>query len=302
MIRWLQSYPYFFKEALLDMRENGGVAALTIATTAVSLVFLGALWVVQLNVSALVDSWREKFQIEVFFKDTSSTGQREAVKKMILKGEAVERAEERTSAQAMKSFRRDLGANADILDGLGDAFLPASLRITLRPASRNMANIESLVAQVRVMPGVERLRNDLAWLRKLEGAIRLLNLAAWTLSILLGLGVLFIIANTIRLTLFARKEDIAIMHLVGATDGFIKTPYVTEGVLCGVLGGAVASLVLWLVHNVILLPMISGYMSGDFTIQAGGWPLGFLLVGSGAVLGFLGSAVTVGHYLRKQRE
>ncbi|MEE9256532.1 MAG: ABC transporter permease [bacterium] len=302
MIRWLQSYPYFFKEALLGMRENGGVAALTIATTAVSLVFLGALWVVQLNVSALVDSWREKFQIEVFFKDTSSAGQRGAVKKMILKGEAVERAEERTSAQAMKSFRRDLGANADILDGLGDAFLPASLRITLRPASRNMANIESLVAQVRVMPGVERLRNDLAWLRKLEGAIRFLNLAAWTLSILLGLGVLFIIANTIRLTLFARKEDIAIMHLVGATDGFIKTPYVTEGVLCGVLGGAAAFLVLWLVHNVVLLPMISGYLSGDFTIQAGGWPLVFLLVGSGAVLGFLGSAVTVGHYLRKQRE
>ncbi|MFC1491652.1 cell division protein FtsX, partial [Nitrospinota bacterium] len=174
--------------------------------------------------------------------------------------------------------------------------------VILKPASRNMANIESLMAQLRVMPGIERLRNDLVWLRRLEGAIQLLKLAVWTLSILLGLGVLFIIANTIRLTLFARKDDIAIMHLVGATDGFIITPYVTEGVLCGACGGGFAYFVLLLVYHAFFLPMLSNYLDGHILILSGGWSLGVLLVGTGAGLGFLGSTVTVGHYLRIQRE
>ena len=302
MNRWLQSFPYFFREALLDMRENRAVAALTIVTTTISLIFFGVLWIVQVNVSDLIGDWRERFQVEVFLKNEISSAEKEAIRSAVLRYEAVERVAERTSDDALRKFREQLGSNAGVLDGLGEAFLPSSYLVILRPGWRTMVNIESLMAQVRVMPGVERLRNDLAWLRRLEGAIHLIRLAVWTISALLGLGVLFIIANTIRLTLFARRDDIAIMHLVGATDGFIRTPYVTEGVLCGALGGAMAYAVLLMVYYAFFLPMLSGFSGVDISIQPGGWPLGFILLGTGAGLGFLGSSLTVGHYLRKQRE
>ncbi|MEE9275308.1 MAG: FtsX-like permease family protein, partial [bacterium] len=154
---------------------------------------------------------------------------------------------------------------------------------------------------VRLMPGVERTRNDLLWLRRLENAIRLAGFAALTFSIILGLGVVFIIGNTIRLTLFARREEISIMHLVGASDLFIRTPYVNEGVLCGALGGLIAHLVLAAVFHGFFLPLVNRYSGEDFVILSGGWRLGLALTGIGAALGFVGSWLSVRHFLRERR-
>jgi len=300
--RWSQSFPYFFKEALLHMRESRAVAALTVLTTTIGLIFLGALWIVHVNVAHLTENWRERFQIEVYFKDSATSAQKEAVRKVILRSKAVERIAERSAVQALESFRNQLRPDADVLNGLGLSILPFSYRVILRSGWRTVANIESLTAQVRVMAGVERLRNDLVWLRRLDGVIHLLRLAVWTVSVLLGLGVLFIIANTIRMTLYARRDDIAVMHIVGATDGFIRTPFMTEGVLCGLFGGVFAYLALLLVYHAFFLPMLSTYTDGSLLIQPVGWPLSLLLVGTGAGLGLAGSAITVSHYLRRQRE
>lgn len=302
MIRWIQTFPYFFKEALLGMRENRAISVLTVITTTISLVFLGALWIVQVNVSSLIAGWLEKFQVTVFLEDSISAGQKERVRNLIARTAAVDRVEEVTSRQALEEFRVQLGDNADVLNGLEETVLPSSFRVFLKPDRRNLEVIESLMEIVRGMPGVEQVRNDLVWLRRLEGAIHLLRLSVWTLSSLLGLGILFIIANTIRLTLFARKDDISVMHLVGATDGFIKTPYVTEGVLCGVFGGGFAYLVLWAVYYGLFEPALMGYSHKEILVRPEGWSLGIVLIGTGALLGLLGSSVTVGHYLREQRE
>ncbi|MEE9240534.1 MAG: ABC transporter permease [bacterium] len=303
MIRWLQTFPYFFKEALIDMRENRAVSTLTVVTTTISLTFLGALWIVQVNVSHLISNWLERFQVAVFLRDDVSAEQKNAVRKILAGAEAVGSVRELTSAQALAEFRRQLGKDADVLGGLEKMVLPFSFRVFLKPGWRNLDNIESLMTKVRGMPGVEQVRNDLVWLRRLEGAIQLLRLGVWTLSSLLGLGVLFIIANTIRLTLFARKDDISVMHLVGATDGFIKTPYVTEGVLCGSFGGGFAYIVLWLVYHGLFQPVLASYSGGgDILVPPEGWSLGIFLVAVGALLGLLGSSITVGRYLREQRD
>lgn len=302
MIRWLQTFPYFFKEALIDMRENRAVSVLTVVTTTISLIFLGALWIVQINVSHLISNWLERFQVAVFLRDDITPAQKNAVREIIAGAEAVHGVREMTSTQALAEFRAQLGKNADVLNGLERTILPPSFRVFLKPGRRNLDSIEVLMAKVRKMPGVEQVRNDLVWLRRLEGAIQLLRLAVWTLSSLLGLGVLFIIANTIRLTLFARKDDISVMHLVGATDGFIKTPYVTEGVLCGAFGGGFAYIILWLVYHGVFQPALESYSSGDILLQPEGLSLGVFLVAVGALLGLIGSSVTVGHYLREQRD
>ncbi|MEK6711975.1 MAG: ABC transporter permease, partial [Nitrospinota bacterium] len=233
MVRWLQSFPYFLREALKDLRENSGGASIALATTTISLIFLGALWIVQLNVSSLVESWRERFQLTIFLSSRATPQEQEALRKAVTASPGVERVEEVSSEAALREMRGWLGQDADLVQGLDGEFLPPSLRVIFRPDQRDLAHVERLMSQVRTMAGVERTRNDLLWLRRLEGVIRLVTLAVWTLSFLLGLGVVFIIGNTIRLTLFARRDDIAIMHLGGATDLFIKTPYVTEGMLCG---------------------------------------------------------------------
>lgn len=301
MFRWLQTFPYFFKEALIGMRENRAVSVLAVVTTTISLIFLGALWILQVNVSSLISNWLSRFQVAIFLVDNITPEQKDSVRRILTRAEAVERVKEVTSAQALEEFRRQLGSDADVLDGLEKTILPSSFRVFLKPSWRNLENIESLMGKVKEMPGVEQVRNDLVWLKRLGGVIQLLRLVVWTLSVLLGLGVLFIIANTIRLTLFARKDDIAVMHLVGATDGFIKTPYVTEGVLCGTFGGAAAYAFLWLVYNVVFQPVLASYSGEVILVEPEGWALGVFLVATGALLGMIGSSITVGHYLREQR-
>lgn len=302
MSRWSQSFPYFLKEAILHMRESRAVTVLTVLTTTIGLLFIGALWIVHVNVAHLIKNWRERFQIEIYFTDNATPIQKEAVRKVLFRTRAVERIAERSATQALESFRSQLGPDADVLNGLGQSILPSSYRVVLHSGWRTVENVELLMNQVRVMPGVERLRNDLAWLRRLDSVIHLLRLSVWTVSILLGLGVLFIIANTIRMTLYARRDDITVMHIVGATDGFIRTPFITEGMLCGFFGGIFAYLILLLVHHAFFLPMLAIYTNGTFLVQPVGWFLGLLLVGTGACLGLAGSAMTVSHYLRKQRE
>lgn len=301
MIRWLQSFPYFLREALKDLRENSGGAAIALGTTTISLIFLGALWIVQLNVSSLVESWRERFQLTIFLGVQATAEQREELRKTVLAAAGVERIEEVNSEEALREMRDWLGQDADLLRGLDGAFLPPSFRVIFRPRQRDLTHVERLMAQVRTMAGVERTRNDILWLRRLEGVIRLVTLAVWTLSFLLSLGVVFIIGNTIRLTLFARREDISIMHLVGATDLFIKTPYVAEGVMCGAAGGLLAFGVLWGVFHGLFQPIAGSMTGADFAIHAGGWRLALGLAGAGAALGFIGSAVSVRHFLRGSR-
>jgi len=301
VIRWLLSFPYFLREALKGMRESAGVPFIAVGITTISLIFLGALWIVRLNVSDLIVTWRERFQLTIFLAEGASPEQREALRRVVSGAQAVQRVEEVSPERAVEEFRGWLGPDADLLEGFDGNFLPASIRVILKPDRRDLAHVESLMAQVRLMPGVERTRNDLAWLRRLEGAIRLVDVAAWTLSGLLGLGVVFIIGNTIRLTLFARKDDIEIMHLVGATDIFLKTPYVAEGVLCGALGGALSVLALWGLFYGVFLPLAGRYAGEEFAMSAGGWSLALGLLGTGAALGFLGSAFSVRHFLRGTR-
>ncbi|MBI3128828.1 MAG: ABC transporter permease [Candidatus Tectomicrobia bacterium] len=301
MIRWLQSFPYFLREAFKDLRENAGGAAIALGTTTISLILLGALWIVQLNVAGLVDAWRERFQLTIFLGGQSTPEQRGALRKTVLAAPGVERIEEVNPEEAFREMQGWLGQDADLLRGLDRSFLPPSYRVIFRPGRRDLAHVERLMAQVRTMPGVERTRNDILWLRRLEGLIRIVTVAVWTLTFLLGLGVVFIIGNTIRLTLFARREDIAIMHLVGATDLFIKTPYVTEGALCGAAGGLLAFGVLWGVFHGLFQPIAGGATGADFAVHAGGWRLALGLVGSGMALGLIGSFVSVRHFLRGSR-
>lgn len=284
------------------MRENRAVVTLAVATTTISLIFLGSLWVVQVNIAQLISNWLERFQVTVFLRNEITPDQKKAIRRVISESDVVDRVKEVTSAQALEAFRQQLGKDSDVLDGLEGSILPSSFQVYLKPELRSLESIEFLMKKVQTMAGVEQVRNDLVWLRRLEGAIQLLRLAVWTLSSLLSLGVLFIIANTIRLTLFSRKDDISIMHLVGATDGFIKTPYVTEGVLCGVIGGGLAYVVLWLVYNGVFIPALETYSGSAALVQPQGWSMGIALVGVGALLGLVGSSITVGRYLREQRD
>ncbi|MFQ5894394.1 MAG: permease-like cell division protein FtsX [Nitrospinota bacterium] len=297
-MRWLRSLPFFLGQALAGMRQNPGVSALAVGTTAVALLILGAFWLVLVNLSGLVEGWGERFQVAVYLRDDAGAKERRAVERMIRREPLVGRLRYISKKEALREFRKRLGEDSAILEGLVKNPLPASYRARFRDGADRGERMAALARRLAAAPGVERVVYDRQWLRKLEDAIGLIRLAAGVLSAVFGLGVVFIISNTIRLTLYARQEEIAIMHLVGATEGFIRTPFVLEGMIHGALGALVALAGAAGGYYLLLLPGVELVLGGAVELRFFGRELALGMVGGGALLGALGSFLSLGRFLR----
>jgi cell division transport system permease protein len=197
--------------------------------------------------------------------------------------------------QALNEFRRQFPAEDYLLDGLGDNPLPASLVIGLAPAYRSSAYVKQWAEHLKNFPGVAHVQYSREWLDNVSTLLSYLELAAAAVGIVLSVASVTIIANTIRLTLYARRDEIEIMRLIGATGAFIKVPYVIEGALLGMLG-AVLSIGL-LKGMLALVQLHLGTPGPVLGVQAS---LGFLpfavsagIVGGGLALGCIGSLVSL---------
>jgi cell division transport system permease protein len=190
--------------------------------------------------------------------------------------------------QALERAKRDLGEFQDVFEG---NFLPGSLDIRLREGHRDPATVRRIADTLQTLEFVDDVRYGEEWVDKLY---RIRNIAA-AAGAVLGLAfagvAVIIIGATIRMAVLARSREIAIMRLVGATDSFIRRPFLIEGFFKGVLGGTLALLGTWLASTLI----------SEAFIQTEFFPASVALLGilGGAVIGILGSALSVGRHLRK---
>ena len=187
---------------------------------------------------------------------------------------------------------------AGILEGLKDNPLPASLEVKLRPQFGRAGNIEDLSGRLERLPGVDEVHYGRRWVAKLKIFVEVIKLVGITVGGLLLFATIFVISNTIKLTFYSRQEELEIMRLVGATDFFIKTPFLIEGLLHG-LGGALLaagglSLLMLFLFSHLDLPLRLAILPGSLTpVQI---VTGFL--GLGLILGALGSTVSLRRFLR----
>jgi cell division transport system permease protein len=152
---------------------------------------------------------------------------------LVTRGEALERF--RALFRDMRSLPEDLGENP----------FPASLEVSLRPGHQSPAEVERLVAAFEKAPGVREAQYDLLWIDRLSTGVRLVRGAGAFLGGILVLAGVFTISNVIRLTVYAREDELDIMRLVGATQAYVKGPFVAEGMIQGGLGGLIAVALLW---------------------------------------------------------
>jgi cell division transport system permease protein len=150
-----------------------------------------------------------------------------------------------TREQALERFRSMFRDLSSLPEDLGENPFPASLELTLRPSPQAPAEVERLARAFAGVPGVREIQYDLLWIERLSTGIRLVRVVGAFLGGILVLAAVFTISNVIRLTIYAREDELDIMRLVGATRAYVKGPFVTEGVIQGGLGGLVASLLLW---------------------------------------------------------
>jgi cell division transport system permease protein len=204
-----------------------------------------------------------------------------------------------TAEEARKEFRRDSGFGATI-DALNDNPLPHTLVVRPAPEFIASTNLDTLAADLRALPSIEIVQLDTAWVNRLNAILDAVRRALALTAGLLALGVMVIIGNTIRLDIQNRRAEIEVTKLVGGSDAFVRRPFLYNGIWYG-LGGAVTAWIITLAVTGLLrepIGRIAGLYGSAFQLGGLGLQATLLLLGSGIVLGWLGSYVAATRHLR----
>ena len=289
---------YFLRKALENIWTNPFLSLVTLSTIAISMLILGLFSLIYLNVQQSLHQMGDELQITAYLQETISSEQAEVLRSKVADWPEVEGITYISKEQALARFRSQLREYAGILEGLKENPLPASLELTLMPQYGRSGNIKELSTRLGRLSGVAEVQYGRKWMAKLRVFVEVMKLVGITVGGLLLIATIFVISNTIKLTFYSRREELEIMRLVGATDFFIKAPFLIEGLLHG-LGGALLaagglSLLVLFLFSHLDLPLRLAVMAGS--LPTGQLVAGFL--GLGLLLGVLGSMVSLRRFLR----
>lgn len=291
---WLRALVYSVEEALLSLWRSRLVHALSVATIAVSLFVLGAFLTLAGNLDGVVERWTRQIQVVFYVEDAAPAEVLRSLEARLKVEPGVAQVDHVTREQALERFRALFRELATLPDDLRENPFPGSFEVTLQPGAAAREDALRLVESYRQAPGVEDVLFDLLWIERLSTAVRLVRGLGALLGGVLVLAGVFTISNVIRLTVYARQDEIDIMRLVGATRAYIRGPFLVEGMLQGLLGGLVSLALLGLGFRFVT-------RESEAIADLLGRPLAFLsaelalvLVVGGAMLGLIGSLVSLG--------
>lgn len=299
MINYLLRHIQVFLATLGQMTRAPLASLLTLTVIGITLALPSGLYVMLDNLQRLSAGWDRSAQVSLFLKRDVSEGQALKLASQLRALPTVSGVDFISREAALTEFKRQSGFGA-ALNALDSNPLPAVL--VVRPAaSDNPAAVETLVASLAHLPGVELAQLDIEWLRRLAAILQFAERAVLLLAGLLSLAVLLIIGNTIRLAVVNRQTEIEVVQLVGGTAAFIRRPFLYTGLLQGLLGGLLA----WLLVDVSLWLLsdpareLAGLYGSHFVLLGIGAAPGLALVTGGALLGWLGARFAVGQQLRR---
>jgi cell division transport system permease protein len=248
----LRALRYFFEEALVSLWRSRLVTVVSVGTMAISLFVFGAFLIAASNLSSAVSEWSRKIQVTFYLQDGVQPHDRESLATRLQGDPAVASVEYVSREQAVERFKRLFQDLATLPEDLGESPFPAALEVTLSAGRDAPQDAQRIVAVYGNLPGVEEVQYDLLWVQRLFTAIRLTRWAGGLLGGILVLASVFTISNVVRLTAYSRQDEIDIMRLVGATQGYVKGPFIVEGMIQGGLGGLVAIGLLWIAFRTLV--------------------------------------------------
>lgn len=291
----LQRLVYFFRRAWRNMRQSPVLNSVAIGTVAVSLTILTFFALVVLNVQQVTRHWGDKVEILIYLDQPPADATLERWQKQITELPEVAGVYYVSQQEAYERFSSRLGAEAGLLDGVDAKILPASLEVSLRAEFRHRQGVAAVVERLRDNPHFSELQYGQDWLERFESFVALLKVIGAVLGSFLLFAALFIVSNTIKLTLYARRDELEIMSLIGATSMFIKTPFLFEGALQGAMGGLLALGGSYALFHAFLREGLTDLLlaSGVETIVFLPLPWQGLVLGAGVLLGVFGSLVSL---------
>ena len=276
---------------------------LTSGTMAMSLFVFGVFILLQENLQHLLKGWGDQVQINAYLATHVATGEGESILERIRSLPEVERVRYISKEQAWRDFQTVLGAQSAVLEGLPIDVLPASFEIAVKAPYRNGPLVEDLASRLEKIEGIAAVEYPQEWVERLSLIVLAVQWAKWVLGGILFAATFFIVGSTVRLALLARKEEIEIMQLVGASEELIQAPFVLEGMLQGTIGGGLSLLCLWLFFLFLDQHVFSAFPLFGSMIQIrflDPHSIALLLV-IGLLLGGMGSLFSLRRFLRTWR-
>lgn len=297
---WLQEHARAALGSLGRLWRNPVASALTVAVIAVALALPGALWLLLKNAQRATGGWDSGAQISVYLEPGLAGPRVDQAAERIGARDDVRIVERIDADQALAEFRELAGFDR-ALQALERNPLPAVIVLEPAPgAPRSPAVLAALAKQLREIEGVDQARVDLEWVERLYALLAVLERGVTLLAVLLSAGVLLIVGNTIRLDILNRRAEIEVSKLIGASDAFIRRPFLYGGLWYGLGGALVAWLLLGVTGGLLAGPagrLASAYGS-QFQLHGLALAEVAVLVGLGAALGWAGSWIAVGRHLR----
>jgi cell division transport system permease protein len=286
--------------AITNLRQNWLISSITIGIISICLFLVGGYLLMTHNLQGVFETWKTQVRVTTYLRDGFPEEDILVFQDRLSSLPEVHSVTYTSKNKALEEFGIMLGDDRFLIEGLDRNPLPASLRITPKDTYRNLDGVKIILGAIGDDPLVQDIQYGQDWLDRLDRIFNVLDFGAVVLGLTLSLAAVFIISNTIKITVMARRDELEIMRLVGATESFIRLPFLVEGVIQGMAGAVLSLGLLGGVHTLVasrsdqpLLMMLNIESLVFLPLSA----IGAIVLG-GIVLGGLGSLTSVGKHSR----
>ena len=290
----------FCKRALKDIRDNRFLTVITIITIAMAIMIAAAFALFFVNVSDILNLWQKGIRMMVYLKPNTSQTARWATQQKIQSISGVNQLHYISKQDALNNLKQIMANHSALLENLKENPLPDAFEVTLQPSARNSETLALMAAQISALSTIQEVEYGQPWIRKFSNIIKLFRLAGYGIGALFFMATVFIVANTIRLVLYSRRDEIEIMRLVGATDRFIKIPFYLQGMIQGGVGTLMGLLVLFSGYFLLTTNFNQNMANDLITLRFFSLNICSTMIVGGIGIGWLGSWVSLKQFINPQ--
>lgn len=292
----ISSIKYFISDSLKSIRRNKTISLASSATVAATLFILGVFMLSALNVQQAIKNVESKVEIKIFLREDITLGQQKELEKKIKSIDKIVDIRYESKEQAVEKFKEQIGEeNKDLVKGLEkENPLPSSYIVKVKDPSM----VTSVANDIKNLKGIEKIQEGKKIVDKIVSITKTVKWVGMVLFVIL-IGVsLFLIGNTIKITVYSRRKEIGIMKYIGATDWFIRWPFVIEGAILGITGAFIGFIVLYYLYDVVYSRMASAlylinFIKPTYVLTTMSWE--FILLG--ILIGAIGSILSIRKFL-----
>ena len=291
---------HIFKSTFLNIQSNKQLFLLSIVTNFVAFSVLGLFFLLFVNLNMVFSSWDKHVQLIVYLDDKISNNDKSEIENLFESNIKIESIIFISRDQAWKKFQGEFSSRSKFITSLKFNPLPDSYTLRFKNDLNRLQNIREFSEKIKNQKGIESIEYGEKWIYRFEQFINFLRVFIIGFGVVLFSGLIFIISNTIKLSIYTRKDEIDLMSLLGATHRFIKAPLVFEGILQGTGGALLALAAVKLVHLYIILRFQGSLESTfrGFDFQYLTTPLICSILIAGMVIGIFGSLLPINHFLK----